>query len=66
MDRNATTKQIVQYLQMSTLEPKEKAMWFLLLPHMDDDQLTKLSANLEKETSVLTDMYLQSLQQKNG
>lgn len=61
-------REIVNYLQLSTMESKEKAMWMLLLPQMDEEKLLKLKASLEKEVNGITDLYLQALnpQQQNA
>lgn len=63
MDKPTLLKNIVTYLQLSSMESKEKAMWFLFLPHLRDEELTKLHGTLEKEVSALTDLYLKALSQ---
>lgn len=54
-------REIVNYLQLSTMEGREKAMWMLLLPEMDEAQLLELKASLEKEVNSITDLYLNTI-----
>lgn len=53
-------KEIINYLQLSTMEPREKAMWMLLMPDMEMEKLSKLKATLEKEVNAITDLYLET------
>jgi hypothetical protein len=54
-------KETLQYLQLSSMEAKEKAMWMLLIPEMDEEKLTRLHASLKKEVDGLTEIYLETL-----
>lgn len=60
MDKKEITKEIIKYLQLSTMEPREKAMWMLLLPDMEAEKLNKLKSALEKEVNAITDLYLEA------
>lgn len=51
---------IINYLQLSTMEPKEKAMWMILLPEMEKDKLEKLDKTLQKEVNAITNLYLEA------
>lgn len=51
---------IINYLQLSTMEPKEKAMWMLLLPEMEKEKLEKLDKTLQKEVNAITSLYLEA------
>ena len=61
-------REIVKYIQLSTMEAKEKALWMLLLPEMAEEELQKLKKCLEKEVNAITDLYLKTLseQQQNA
>lgn len=61
MENKKIIKEIINYLQLSTMEPKEKAMWMLIMPDMENDKLLKLRATLEKEVNAITDLYLKSV-----
>ena len=52
--------EIIKYIQLSTMEPREKAMWMLLLPGMQKEKLTKLKVTLEKEVNAITELYLET------
>lgn len=58
MDKKILVKQILTRMQLSTMSPKERMMWTVLLPVMGDEQLKKLDVSLEKETDQLMDLYL--------
>lgn len=60
MENKQIVKDIINYLQLSTMEPREKAMWMLLMPDMEEDKLIKLKTTLEKEVNAITDLYLES------
>ncbi len=60
MEKKEITKEIIKYLQLSTMEPREKAMWMLLLPDMETEKLNKLKSALEKEVNAITDLYLEA------
>jgi hypothetical protein len=57
-------REIINYIQLSTMEPREKAMWMLLLPQMEEAKLLKLKTSLEKEVNAITDLYLNSVSAK--
>jgi hypothetical protein len=42
------------------MEPKEKAMWMLLLPEMEKEKLEKLDKTLQKEVNAITSLYLEA------
>jgi len=60
MIKKEITKEIIKYLQLSTMEPREKAMWMLLLPDMEAEKLNKLKNALKKEVNAITDLYLEA------
>ncbi len=60
MENQQLIKEIINYLQLSTMEPREKAMWMLLVPDMETEKLAKLKATLEKEVNAITDLYLEA------
>jgi hypothetical protein len=57
-------KETLSLIQLSAMEPKEKAMWMLLLSEMEEKQILKLKKSLEKETSALNDLLLKAIQSK--
>jgi len=57
-------KETLSLIQLSAMEPKEKAMWMLLLSEMEEGQILKLKKSLEKETSGLNDLLLKAIQSK--
>ena len=61
---NPIIKEIIAYLQLSSMKQKEKAMWLLLLPSMEEKHLLKLRDSLVKEVNSLTDLYLKALSNK--
>jgi len=58
--KKTTIRKVINYLQLSTMEPREKAMWMLMLPHMEEEKLAKLERTLEKEVNAITDLYLEA------
>lgn len=46
------------------MAPKEKAMWMVLLPEMEEKHIKKLNKSLQKEVSKLNDILLKAM--KNG
>jgi len=60
MENKQIIKEIINYLQLSTMEPREKAMWMLLMPDMEPEKLAKLKETLEKEVNAITDLYLET------
>ena len=60
----ALIKQIIPFIQLSSMQPREKAMWLLLIPAMEESHLLKLKASLEKEVNTMTDIYLNALSKK--
>ena len=60
MNKKEIVKQILTRIQLSTMSPKERMMWTILLPIMNEEKLHKLSESLEKETDQLMDLYLES------
>ncbi len=61
MVKKALIKEVLSLVQLSTMEPKEKAMWMLLLPEMKEPQILKLKKSLEKEIREITDLYLKNV-----
>lgn len=57
-------KELVSYIQLSSMQQKEKAMWLLLIPAMEEKHLLKLKASLQKEVNAITDLYLNALSKK--
>ncbi|MCB9809365.1 hypothetical protein H6771_00075 [Candidatus Peribacteria bacterium] len=51
-------RSMLLYLQVSTMDPKEKATWTLLMPSMSMEQLRGLEAILQEEVHGLADLYL--------
>jgi hypothetical protein len=64
MDRNKLIADIVTLLQASTMEPKEKAMWLILIPQMEETDLVKLQDVLQKEVSAMTNLYLETIEEQ--
>ena len=57
-------KDLISYIQLSSMKQKEKAMWLLLLPSMEETHLLKLKTSLQKEVSGITDLYINALSKK--
>lgn len=57
-------RDVVKYLQLSSMEHREKAMWMILLPQMEEQKLLELKACLEKEVNAITDLYLKAMSKK--
>ncbi len=57
-------KELVNYIQLSSMQQKEKAMWLLLLPAMEEKHLLKLKSSLMKEVNAITDLYINALSKK--
>lgn len=53
----------IQYLQASRMKNDEKEMWFAMLPHMDEDQLQRFVALLEKENKEVVNLYFSFLKE---
>lgn len=64
MDRNKLITDIVTLLQASTMEPKEKAMWLILIPQMEETDLVRLQDVLQKEVSAMTNLYLETIEEQ--
>ena len=60
MENTKLIREIINYLQLSAMDSKEKGMWMILLPQMDEAQLQKLKAALEKEVNAITELYLEA------
>lgn len=58
MTNTQTLKEVINHIQLSAMEPREKAMWMLLLPNMEEQAVAKLKLCLAKETDAITDLYL--------
>ncbi len=56
MQNKELIKQTLAYLQLSTMSPKEKSMWTLMVPSMNEDELRKLNTSLQKEIDALMDL----------
>lgn len=48
-------------LQASRMKSDEKEMWFAMLPYMEEDQLRRLVALLQKENKEVVDLYFSFL-----
>ena len=59
MTREELIKSIIQGIQLSTMDDKEKSMWMVLAPLMEEGELQKLESALKKEVNGLTDLYLE-------
>ncbi len=57
MTHKDLVKSILKNLQLSTMEHKEKAMWTVMLPTMNEEELTKLNTVLEEEVDAIMDLY---------
>jgi hypothetical protein len=57
-------KDLISYIQLSSMKQKEKAMWLLLLPAMEEKHLLKLKVSLQKEVNGITDLYINALSKK--
>ena len=60
MDKKTLVKQILMRMQLSTMSPKERMMWTVFLPIMNEEKLLELHTSLEKETEALMDLYLEN------
>lgn len=60
MDRNKVTQDIIKYLETSAMEEKERTMWTLFLPNMEDKHLEKLLALLKEEADAKANILLNS------
>jgi len=60
MDRNKITQDIVKYLQLSAMDEKERTMWTLFLPNMEEKHLEKLLAILKEEADGRAEILLNS------
>jgi hypothetical protein len=60
MIKEELTKKVLSYIQISTMDEREKAMWMLLLPHMEERHIVRLKDTLEKEVNSLMELYLQA------
>jgi len=49
---------ILKNLSLSTMSGKEKTMWMMMIPGMDETELNSLNDLLKEEVSELTDLYL--------
>ena len=54
-------REVIKYLQLSSMESREKGMWMLLLPQMEEQKVRDLKACLEKEVNAITDLYLKAM-----
>lgn len=61
MNRKTLIKDIISKLDLSTMSEKEKAMWIILLPNMEEKHLKKLKTSLDKETDSLTSLYMETI-----
>ncbi|MBR2158242.1 hypothetical protein IJ913_02355 [bacterium] len=51
----------IQYLQASRMKNDEKEMWFAMLPYMDNEQLQRFVALLNKENKEVVNLYFSYL-----
>ena len=51
----------LQSLQASRMKSDEKEMWFAMIPYMEEDQLKRLIALLQKENKEVVDLYFSFL-----
>lgn len=51
----------LQCLQASRMKSDEKEMWFAMLPYMEESQLKRLIALLQKENKEVVDLYFSFL-----
>jgi hypothetical protein len=52
-------KKVLELVELSSMEEKEKVMWNVLVPSMIEAELLKFKAILEKEVNQLTKLYLE-------
>lgn len=52
---------ILGKMELSSMSGKEKAMWTILLPNMEEKHLLKLQKSLNKETENLTNLYMETI-----
>jgi hypothetical protein len=64
MAKQQLIRETINLIQLSTMEPKEKALWMLLLPQMKEAQILKLKASLSKEINAITDLYMKAVNPK--
>ncbi len=58
------TNELLSLIQLSTMEDKEKAMWMMLIPQMDERQIAKLADSLKRETEALNGLLLRAMKSK--
>lgn len=51
----------LQSLQASRMKSDEKEMWFAMLPYMEESQLKRLIALLQKENKEVVELYFSFL-----
>ena len=61
MQRKNIIQDILGKMELSTMSGKEKAMWTILLPNMEEKHLLKLQKSLNKETENLTNLYMETI-----
>jgi hypothetical protein len=63
-NQESLIKEVLKLMELSSMEDDEKNMWRMMVPSMNEEELTKFKAVLEKEVNKLTDIYLKVLKDK--
>lgn len=58
MENLELKKKVLELVELSSMEEKEKVMWNVLVPSMIEAELLKFQGILEKEVNQLTELYL--------
>jgi len=61
MANTAIARRLIPLLQMSTMSYKERLLWLIMIPLMDEKLLLKLEDSIKKESEGLTDLYMKAL-----
>ena len=64
MAKEKMTKELLSLIRLSTMESKEKAMWMVLIPQMDDRQIEKLADSMKREAEAMNGLLLKALKSK--
>ena len=64
-EKRELVKSCLLYLQVSTMDTKEKAFWTIFLPLMEMQDIRDLEAILKEEADKLTELYLQNRMHMN-
>ncbi|MBD3270444.1 hypothetical protein GF376_02875 [Candidatus Peregrinibacteria bacterium] len=57
-------KEIIKLLELSSMDEKERMLWTILMPNMEESELKQLHKTLEKEVNALTDIYVEAIKER--